>query len=157
MGNEEKTAPQAGSSKAESKPAVSSAPPAAATPAPSSSAGGQRNVLSNDVEIKGTVKFASDLVVDGKIEGEIRSDGSLTVGENATIKAEIKTKSVVIYGKVHGNIVCTDRIEIKANAEVVGDITAATLTIEGGAVFVGKSQVGTPKGGVAPAKPAAKA
>ncbi|GAA5495660.1 protein CcmA, bactofilin family [Rubritalea squalenifaciens DSM 18772] len=106
-------------------------------------------MLSSDVEIKGRVKFTNDLVVDGKIEGEIDSDGSLTVGENARVRAEIRTRSVVIYGKVHGNITVTDRVEIKANAELVGDIKAATLSIEAGAIFVGKSTVGAPSAGAA--------
>jgi cytoskeletal protein CcmA (bactofilin family) len=116
------------------QPAVVAARPTPAT----------RNVLSTDVEIKGIVKFTNDLVVDGKIEGEIHSDGNLTVGENARIKAEIKTATVVVYGKVHGNLTATDRIELKASAEVVGDIKAKTLSIEAGAIFVGKSTVGTP-------------
>ena len=103
-----------------------------------------RNVLSSDVEIKGKVKFTNDLVVDGLIEGEIYSDGSLTVGENARIKAEVHTRSVVVYGKVHGNITVTDRVELKANAELIGDIKAATISIEAGAIFVGKSTVGAP-------------
>ena len=96
------------------------------------------------MEIKGTIKFSNDLVVDGKIEGHINSDGSLTVGENARIRAEIKTRSVIVYGKVHGNIEVTDKVELKANAELVGDIKAASLSIEPGAIFVGKSTVGTP-------------
>ena len=103
-----------------------------------------RNVLSSDVEIKGSVKFSDDLVVDGKIEGEISSAGNLTIGENARIKAEVKTGTIVVYGKVHGNLTATDRIELKASAEVVGDIKAKTLSIEAGAIFVGKSTVGTP-------------
>jgi len=122
-----------------SKPA-----PAAAAPSSKVAATHGRNVLSSDVEIKGKVKFSNDLVVDGLIEGEIISDGSLTVGENARIKAEINTRSVVIYGKVHGNINVTDRVDIRANAELVGDIKAGTLSIEAGAIFVGKSTVGAP-------------
>lgn len=113
---------------------------AAARPAPAAT----RNVLSTDVEIKGTVKFTNDLVVDGRIEGEINSDGNLTVGENARLKAEIKTRTIVVYGKVHGNMTATDRIDLKASAEVVGDLKAKTLSIEAGAIFVGKSTVGTP-------------
>lgn len=112
--------------------------------APRQSPAATRNVLSSDVEIKGSVKFTNDLVVDGKIEGEINSDGNLTVGENARIKAEIKTATVIVYGKVHGNLTATDRVELKASAEVVGDIKAKTLAIEAGAIFVGKSTVGTP-------------
>jgi len=125
------------------QPQAAAAPPTAAT---------QRNILSNDVHIKGTVRFANDLLVDGRIEGEISSDGSLTVAENAHIKAEIKTKSVVVYGKVHGNITATDRVEIKSSAEMVGDIKGAVLSIEPGAIFVGKSEVGAPS--AAPQKPA---
>ncbi|MCH7225874.1 polymer-forming cytoskeletal protein [Verrucomicrobiaceae bacterium E54] len=101
-------------------------------------------MLSADVDIKGTVKFTNDLVVDGKIEGEISSEGNLTVGENARLKAEIKTATVVVYGKVHGNIIASERVDLKSSAEVVGDIKAKTLSIESGAIFVGKSTVGTP-------------
>ncbi len=137
-------------------PAYGSPPPAAAAAAARPSPAATRNVLSTDVEIKGTVKFTNDLVVDGKIEGEIQSDGNLTVGENARIKAEIKTATVVVYGKVHGNINATDRVELKASAEVVGDIKAKTLSIEAGAIFVGKSTVGTPANLPAAAKESAK-
>ena len=133
-------------------PASNYAVPSPPSSAPASSQarpaqGATRNVLSSDVEIKGIVKFANDLVVDGKIEGEINSDGNLTVGENARIKAEVKTGTVVIYGKVHGNITVADRVELKASAEVVGHIKAKTLFIEAGAIFVGKSTVGTPAQG----------
>lgn len=121
-------------------PSSSPAPAVASTPRPAT--GGPRNVLSSDVEIKGTVKFSNDLVVDGKIEGQIASDGNLTVGENARIKAEIKTSTVVVYGKVHGNITAADRVDLKATAEVVGDIKAKVLSIDAGATFVGKSTVG---------------
>ncbi len=146
------------------EPIAAPAPPpsyGSQQPAPAASArpaAATRNVLSTDVEIKGTVKFTNDLVVDGKIEGEITSDGNLTVGENARIKAEIKTATVVVYGKVHGNINATDRVELKSSAEVVGDIKAKTLSIEAGAIFVGKSTVGTPANApAAAAQPAGKA
>lgn len=101
-----------------------------------------KNVLSNDVEIKGSIKFSHDLIIDGKIEGEVHSDGSLTVGENALIKGEIKTRSVIIFGKVEGNITVQERCELKSNAILVGDIGAGTLSIEEGATFMGQSHVG---------------
>jgi cytoskeletal protein CcmA (bactofilin family) len=135
---------QSESTTASAVPVYASQQVATTSSAQRSSPGASRNVLSTDVEIKGTVKFTNDLVVDGKIEGEITSDGNLTVGENARIKAEIKTATVIVYGKVHGNLTATDRVELKASAEVVGDIKAKTLSIEAGAIFVGKSTVGTP-------------
>ena len=111
-----------------------------------------KNLLSADVEIKGSIKFQNELIIDGKVEGEITSTGVLTVGENAEIRGEIKTKSVTVLGKVHGNITVAERVELKASAEVVGDIKAKTLSIEAGAIFVGKSTVGTPAQGAVAAK-----
>lgn len=113
-----------------------------------------RNVLASDVEIKGSIKFSQDLIIDGRIEGEVISDGSLTIGENADIKGEIRTKSVSIFGKVNGNITVQDSCELKANAELIGDIQAGTLSIEPGATFMGQSSVGK---GLSSVKPSASA
>ena len=63
-----------------------------------------KDILSSDVEIKGSIKFQKELLIDGKVEGEINSEGVLTIGENADIRGEIKTKSIIVFGKVHGNI-----------------------------------------------------
>jgi cytoskeletal protein CcmA (bactofilin family) len=100
-----------------------------------------KDVLSSDVEIKGTIKFQKELLIDGKVEGDINSDGALTVGENADIRAEIKTKSITIYGKVQGNITVTERCELKSKCTLQGDLKAARLIIEEGATFIGKSEV----------------
>lgn len=123
-----------------------------------------RNVLNSDVSIVGVLRFTDDLLVDGSVEGEIESDGVLTVGANASIQAgekkkvAIRTKSAIIQGKVMGDIVVTDRVELASTAELVGDVTAATISIQEGAVFVGHCSVGAPVA-AAPAakKPAAKA
>jgi cytoskeletal protein CcmA (bactofilin family) len=100
-----------------------------------------KNLLSADVEIKGSIKFTSELTIDGKVEGEISSNGVLTVGENAEIKGEIKTKAVTVLGKVHGNITVEERCELKSHAVLYGDLKATRLVIEDGATFVGKSEV----------------
>jgi cytoskeletal protein CcmA (bactofilin family) len=108
-----------------------------------------KDVLSSDVEIKGSIKFQKELLIDGKVEGEINSDGVLTIGENADIRGEIKTKSITVYGKVQGNITVGERCELKARCTLQGDLKAARLVIEEGATFIGKSEVtsGTSMGG----------
>src|SRR6201987_6170166 len=100
-----------------------------------------KDVLSSDVEIKGSIKFQKELLIDGKVEGEINSEGVLTIGENADIRGEIKAKSITIYGKVHGNIAVNERCELKSKCTLQGDLKAARLVIEEGATFIGKSEV----------------
>src|SRR5882724_3339476 len=110
-----------------------------------------KDILSSDVEIKGSIKFQKELLIDGKVEGEINSDGVLTIGENAHIRGEIKTKSITVYGKVHGNITVAERCELKSCCTLQGDLKAARLAIEEGATFIGKSEVTS---GTVPAKTA---
>ena len=115
-----------------------------------------KDILSSDVEIKGSIKFQKELLIDGKVEGEINSDGVLTIGENADIRGEIKTKSITVYGKVQGNITVGERCELKSRCTLQGDLKAARLVIEEGATFIGKSEVtsgGASKAATTPARP----
>lgn len=100
-----------------------------------------KDILSSDVEIKGSIKFKKELLIDGKVEGEINSEGVLTIGENADIRGEIKTKSIIVFGKVQGNITVNERCELKSKCTLQGDLKAARLVIEEGATFIGKSEV----------------
>ena len=102
---------------------------------------GSKNVLNSDVEVKGTLKFSGELTFDGKLEGDINSEGILTLGDNAVIKGGIEVGSVVVRGKINGNVVAKDKIEIKAKTELFGDVRSAKLVIEEGVTFVGKSEV----------------
>ena len=78
-----------------------------------------RNVLNYDVSVVGTLRFTDDLLVDGSVEGEITSDGELTVGANASIQAgeknkvAVRTQSAIIHGKVVGDIVVSDRVVLE--------------------------------------------
>src|SRR5260370_39695828 len=71
-----------------------------------------KDILSSDVEIKGSIKFQKELLIDGKVEGEINSDGELTIGETADIRGEIKTKSITAFGKAQGNMTVAGRSKL---------------------------------------------
>ena len=113
---------------------------------------GSKNVLNSDVELKGTLKFTGELTFDGKLEGDITSEGLLNLGDNAVIKGTVDVGSVVVRGKVMGNVVAKEKIDIKAKTELFGDIRTAKLVIEEGVTFVGKSEVNPNK--IAPLAPA---
>jgi cytoskeletal protein CcmA (bactofilin family) len=102
------------------------------------SSSAQRCILSSDVEIEGSITFKKELLIDGKVQGHVTSDGALTVGENANIRGEIQTKSVTVHGTVHGNITA-ERCELKSNCTLQGDLKAARLIVEEGATFIGTS------------------
>ena len=112
---------------------------------------GSKNVLSSDVEINGTLKFAGELTFEGKLEGDIVSDGALQLGDSTVINGNVNVASMVVRGKINGNVTAKDKIEIKAKTELFGDIKAAKLVIEEGVIFVGKTEVNPNKAAPSPA------
>jgi cytoskeletal protein CcmA (bactofilin family) len=100
-----------------------------------------KNILGPDVEIKGNLKFSGELTFEGKLDGEVQSEGVLNLGDSAVVNGNINAQSVVVRGKVTGNVSAKERIEIKSKAELFGDIRATKLVIEEGVTFVGKTEV----------------
>ena len=101
--------------------------------------------LSRGVSIKGSVKFLNELLIDGEVDGTIVSTGTLTIGEHARIRGEIRTKSVTVRGTVEGNIFVTERCELQAGCTLRGDIEAPRLMVDQNATFLGSAKVGTAK------------
>ena len=110
-------------------------------PTPAFDNSSNRNILASDVEIEGELTFAEELLFDGKLKGEILSDGHLTVGQSARIEGDVVTRTVTVRGTVTGNITVTDRCELKASSTLTGDLKASRILIEEGATFIGKSEV----------------
>jgi cytoskeletal protein CcmA (bactofilin family) len=101
--------------------------------------------LSQGISIKGSVKFLNELFIDGKVKGTIDSTGTLTIGEDARIRGDIRTKSVNVRGTVEGNIFATERCELQASCTLHGDIEATWLVVNENATFRGQAKVGNCK------------
>lgn len=100
------------------------------------------NVLASGIEITGSIKFSNDMIIDGKIEGEISSDkGRVTIGENALVKGDITAGEVKVFGTVEGKII-SGRCELKTKSKTTGDIKTKTLAMEEGAQLSGSTQIG---------------
>jgi cytoskeletal protein CcmA (bactofilin family) len=100
------------------------------------------NVLSSGIEITGSIRFSNDMIVDGKIEGEITSDkGRVTIGENAVIKGDVTAGEVKVYGKIEGKIT-SERCELKDKSRINGDIKSKVFSMEEGAQLSGRTEIG---------------
>lgn len=111
------------------------APAAAVQPAPKK-ATTSPSILSTDLFVKGNLKSASDIMVEGKIEGDIRAR-LLTIGENATVNGHMVAEEVVVDGRVIGEVRGL-RVRLNSTARVEGNIIHETISIESGAQFEGQ-------------------
>jgi len=99
------------------------------------------SIIGPGTEFKGTLKDRGSIRIDGKFEGEIETEGSVIVGEDAVVKANIKANSVSIAGKVTGDIDCEGKVEISSAGSLEGKVKASDLTIAEGAFFNGECRM----------------
>ncbi len=108
----------------------------------------EKKVLDVDASMQGTLIFKDpvNLRINGSFEGKLDTKGSLTIGENASIRADINGDEIVISGKLTGNVVANNSLKVLSSAHIVGDITTPSLSVETGAVIQGKCQMLTGAG-----------
>ena len=98
--------------------------------------------LGRGVDFKGVVNFEGTVRIDGRLDGEIHTKGTLVVGEHAVIKGIVTTGTLISGGKVKANITASEKIQILKPGVLIGDIRTPSFTMEEGAHFHGLCDMG---------------
>lgn len=101
------------------------------------------NTLSTDSRVEGEIETDDSLRLDGRFQGTIQCGGTLIIGSNAEIQADILAEKAVVGGRVDGDITAHSKIEIRSTGEIHGDLTAPVLHIDRGVVLEGNCTVNT--------------
>lgn len=96
-------------------------------------------IIGVNVTLKGNIHNKGSIQVNGTVEGEVKSDENVIVGETAQIKGPVIAKKIEVSGVIRGLVEGSDKLEIHPTGKIYGDVNAKTLIIKEGAVFVGKS------------------
>lgn len=128
-------------------------------PAPSSPKTSSRQaVLGPSIAINGNVSGEEDLLIEGRVDGEISfKQHSVTIGSNGRIKADVHCRNVFVEGTVEGNLYGQERVVVRSSGRVQGNAVAPRVVLEDGANFRGSidMQPKAAKVEAAPAKTAA--
>jgi len=90
---------------------------------------------------EGNLNLSTSTRIDGKVKGNIKSEGMLVIGESGSVEGDIHCTEILIHGTVNGNI-DAKRIELKKGASLTGDVRAETFVIEEGALYNGHCTMG---------------
>jgi cytoskeletal protein CcmA (bactofilin family) len=99
--------------------------------------------VDSDCAIRGELEFKTYFRVDGRIEGTVRSQAELVVGDGGAVEGEIEVARCVIGGEVRGVIRATEQVLLHATAKVWADIQAPALVMEDGAFLEGSVSMDT--------------
>jgi cytoskeletal protein CcmA (bactofilin family) len=98
--------------------------------------------VGNGTTLQGEASFKGMLRVDGHLSGQVKSEGgTLIIGNNGQVDADVEVAVATIHGTVNGDIIASQRLELGRAAKVNGNIQTPSLVIEQGAVFEGSCRM----------------
>ncbi len=95
-------------------------------------------IIGASIKVKGNFQGQGNIVVEGSLEGSLKTAANLFVGDQAKVLANIEAKDAVVNGEVRGNIKAKSYLAIGRTAKIYGDVQYAEISIEKGAIINGQ-------------------
>jgi len=102
-------------------------------------------IIGPSIKVKGNFHGQGNIIIEGVVEGSIKTSNFLLIGNKAKVTANVEAKEAKIGGEIHGNIKVDGYLEVAATAKIFGDIEANKLSIEKNAILNGNCRMS--KGG----------
>jgi cytoskeletal protein CcmA (bactofilin family) len=114
-------------------------------------------LIGKNTNFTGTLNAQGTLRIDGCFEGDIIANGDIIVGESGSVKGNVSAVNIFICGVVNGNIGASGQLRLAETSKLYGDVEVATFVIDEGAIFEGKTKMGSTKKKEEPVVPASTA
>jgi cytoskeletal protein CcmA (bactofilin family) len=95
-------------------------------------------VIGASIKVKGNFQGQGNIIVEGALEGSLKTDANLFIGDRAKVTANIESKDAIINGEVRGNIKAKSYLAIGGTAKIYGDIQYGEISIAKGAIVNGQ-------------------
>lgn len=114
-----------------------------ASPSSSSAAAQRRRIthIAPGTRIEGRLAGSSELLIEGEVEGEIRVETTVIIGNEGVVQGPVTAQLVRVSGRVLGSIQASERIEVMPSGSVEGDMAAPRVIIAEGAFFKGRVEM----------------
>jgi len=94
--------------------------------------------LGKGTHYEGKLVFQGTVRLDGSFNGEIDSQGTLVVGQEAEVKGNISVEQLMVSGKIEGEVKVANRAVFYKGAQFLGNLETSVLVVEEGAQIHGQ-------------------
>jgi cytoskeletal protein CcmA (bactofilin family) len=99
-------------------------------------------VIAASVKVEGDFASQGNVLIEGVVEGSLKTARDLRVGERARIAADVEAQNATVAGEIRGNLTVGERLELEASARVMGDVKTKILVVASGAIINGRVMMG---------------
>ncbi|MEI7452248.1 MAG: polymer-forming cytoskeletal protein [Candidatus Falkowbacteria bacterium] len=95
-------------------------------------------IIGESIKVKGDFNGNGNIVIDGILEGSLKTKSNIFVGEKAKISGSLEASEIIINGDINGNLLVKTYLSVGSTATITGDIECAQISVEKGAKINGK-------------------
>ncbi|MFA6514109.1 MAG: polymer-forming cytoskeletal protein [Patescibacteria group bacterium] len=95
-------------------------------------------IIGASIKVKGNFHGQGNIVIEGTLEGSLKTDANIFIGEKARVTANIEAKDLIVNGEIKGSIKVKSYLSLGGTAKINGDVQYGELSIERGAIINGQ-------------------
>jgi len=99
-------------------------------------------LLARGVQLRGEIRVEGTVRIDGRLEGDIHTNGQVIIGEEGLVQGTINAGVVVSSGRIKAKVTAGERVQLLKTAVLIGEIHAPVLMMEEGAKLQGSTDMG---------------
>ncbi len=94
-----------------------------------------RNVIGKGTKIKGDFISEGDFRIDGVLEGTLKTNGRVIIGQAGFIDGKVECSNADVEGKFSGEFNVSNTLTAKSTANITGNVNVGQISTEPGASF----------------------
>lgn len=106
-------------------------------------------LIGKNTGIEGALTAEGTVRIDGKIKGDVILSGNLIVGNEGSVKGNVKADSISLSGVIEGNVTVANQLHLTPTSRLIGDIDAKNIIVDEGAIFHGNCKMTVEEAAVA--------
>lgn len=95
-------------------------------------------LIAANTTFEGKIKTEGSIRIDGKFIGDVSAKANAAVGLTGTLEGTLSARNVNVAGRISGTIIAAEKLVLEGKSVMQGDIRAAKLVVDEGAMFDGK-------------------
>lgn len=96
------------------------------------------NIIGSSAFLSGDLSTSGDVCLEGQVEGNIESKGTIVLGKSCFCKGEVRAKVIQVLGEIEGNLIASELVQLMPSAICNGFIVTPVLKTQAGSRFNGE-------------------
>lgn len=92
-------------------------------------------LLAKGVLLRGEIRVEGTVRIDGRLEGDLHTAGTVVVGEDGVVQGTITAGTLISSGKIKANVRAMERVQLLKTGVLVGEVHTPAFAMEDGAKF----------------------